>query len=233
MLTIPYQVFTGTKDQTKSLYHGSRSGIVGKITPCSRSFCEFGSGFYMGDRPEQPLTLICAEKSPVFYEVELNMEGLRCLRLDGLVWALFIASKRRRMDRMMDTGFYRSLVQLDDGCDLVIGKIADDRMFIVLDRFFQGDITDTALLQCLTALELGTQYVAVSQKACDQVKILSERCLGEEEKTQLQRTSSENRAKGKKLADDICRAHRRDGRYFDELLEEVSQGVRSVSDPTL
>ena len=68
---------------------------------------------------------------------------------------------------------------------------------------------------------------------CDQVKILSEHRLSEEEKTQLLRTSSENRAKGKKLADDICRAHRRDGRYFDELLEEVSQGVRFVSDTAL
>ena len=233
MLTIPYQVFTGTKFQTKALYHGSRSGIVGKITPCSRSFCEFGSGFYMGDRPEQPLTLICAEQAPVFYEIELDMDGLRCLKLDGLAWALFIACKRRRMDHMMNTGFYRSLVQLDAGCDLVIGKIADDRMFIVLDRFFQGEITDTALLQCLTALELGTQYVAVSQKACDQVKILSEHRLGEEEKVKLQQVSNENRAKGKTLADDICRAHRRDGRYFDELLEEVSQGVRFVPDPAL
>lgn len=233
MLTIPYQVFTGTKFQTKALYHGSRSGIVGKITPCSRSFCEFGSGFYMGDRPEQPLTLIYAEQAPVFYEIELDMEELRCLRLDGLAWALFIACKRRRMDHMIGTDFYRSLVQLDAGCDLVIGKIADDWMFIVLDRFFQGEITDAALLQCLTALDLGTQYVAISQKACDQVKILAEHRLSEEEKTQLQRTSSENRAKGKKLADDICRAHRRDGRYFDELLEEVSQGVRFVSDTAL
>lgn len=233
MLTIPYQTFTGTKDQAKSLYHGSRSGIVGKISPCSNSFCEFGSGFYMGDRPEQPLTLICAEKSPVFYEVELNMEGLRCLRLDGLVWALFIASKRQRMNHIRNSDFYRSLVQLDDGCDLVIGKIADDRMFIVLDRFFQGDITDTALLQCLTALDLGTQYVAISQKACDQVKILSERCLGEEEKAKLLQTSNENRAKGREMADDICRAHRRDGRYFDELLEEVSQGVEFIPNATV
>lgn len=230
MLTIPYQIFTGAKNQTVSLYHGSRNGIVGKISPCSRSLCDFGSGFYMGDRPEQPLTLVCAEKAPVFYELKLNMERLQCLKLDGLAWALFIAYKRQRMNHMLGSSLYQSFAQLDAGCDLVIGKIADDRMFIVLDRFFQGDITDTALLQCLTALELGTQYVAVSQKACDQVAILSERHLSESEKVQLRQKSNENRARGKKLADDICRAHRRDGRYFDELLKEVSQGVRFVPD---
>ena len=41
------------------LYHGSKNGIKGEIQPSSRKHCDFGTGFYMGTEPEQPLTLIC------------------------------------------------------------------------------------------------------------------------------------------------------------------------------
>ena len=41
------------------LFHGSKSGIKGKISPISRSLCDFGQGFYMGTEKEQPMTLIC------------------------------------------------------------------------------------------------------------------------------------------------------------------------------
>ena len=41
------------------LYHGSKSGIKGEIRPdAGRGMCDFGAGFYMGDRPEQPMGLI-------------------------------------------------------------------------------------------------------------------------------------------------------------------------------
>ena len=41
------------------LYHGSKLGLKGAISPRSRAVCDFGCGFYMGDAPQQPLTLIC------------------------------------------------------------------------------------------------------------------------------------------------------------------------------
>ena len=38
------------------LYHGSKSGIKGDIQcNLSRDKCDFGPGFYMGDKPEQPM----------------------------------------------------------------------------------------------------------------------------------------------------------------------------------
>ena len=40
-----------TKDETITLYHGSKSGICGKIAPKSRKHCDFGTGFYMGTEP--------------------------------------------------------------------------------------------------------------------------------------------------------------------------------------
>jgi len=33
-----------------------------------------------------------------------------------------------------------------EGYDTIVGFITNDRMFVVLDRFFNGEITDTALV---------------------------------------------------------------------------------------
>ena len=56
--------------------------------------------------------------------------------------------------------------------DLPNVRIANDRMFFVIDNFFIGNITDAALINSLSALELGKQYVAVTQKGCDAGQII-------------------------------------------------------------
>lgn len=53
---------------------------------------------------------------------------------------------------------------------MIIGYIANDRMFIVLDRFFNGEITDLALVNSLSALKLGKQYVALTEKRSKPLK---------------------------------------------------------------
>lgn len=51
------------------LYHGSKSGIDGKIIPISKQYCYFGKGFYMGTEKQQPLTLICNFPNAKLYTV--------------------------------------------------------------------------------------------------------------------------------------------------------------------
>ena len=75
---------------------------------------------------------------------------------------------------------YKYFASIVDEYDMILGYIADDRMFVVLDRFFNGDITELALIHSLSALKLGKQYAALTQKACDQIKILEEKELSEE-----------------------------------------------------
>ena len=91
-------------------------------------------------------------------------------------------------------------------------------MFVVLDRFFNGIITDVSLIHCLSALKLGKQYVALTDKACNKIKILNEQVLTEDERIELKQKSEENRSKGISLAEEICRKYRREGRFFDEIL---------------
>ena len=139
-----------------TLYHGSKAGLDGPIRPISRDRCDFGSGFYLGTERLQPLTLICSYDKPCLYTVELDFDGLSVLDYsDGLDWALSIALNRGKLTRETAPALYDHIAQLSNGKDVITGKIANDRMFVVLDRFFAGAITDTALLACLSALDIG------------------------------------------------------------------------------
>lgn len=210
----------GDTDNKLVLYHGSKKGIVGDIAPISREECDFGSGFYMGTNTLQPLTLICNEDKPKFYTVELDMTGLKVLTVEiSMDWAMLIAYYRKEMESAKGTAIYEKYAHMADGYDIIIGYIADDRMYTELSRFFNKTLTDVALIHCLSALDLGKQYVAISEKACKQIKILKEETLSGLELSLLKDMSAERRKAGIALAEEIEVKYRREGKFFDEILK--------------
>lgn len=221
---IDYSQFEGnrifTSNEVVMLYHGSKAGIVGDIAPTSREHCDFGKGFYMGTEMSQPLTLICNYPDAKLYTVKADLSGLKILDVEvGIDWALLVAYNRGKLEAVKGTAIYNRIAEMAEGCDMLIGFIADDRMFVVLDRFFKGEITDEALIHSLSALKLGKQYVALTKKACKQIKIVEEKVLTNEDREKLRIESEDNRSKGIALADEICRQYRREGRFFDEILK--------------
>ncbi|MCC2865510.1 DUF3990 domain-containing protein [Anaerovorax odorimutans] len=90
---------------------------------------------------------------------------------------------------------------------------------LTLDRFSNGEITDLALVNSLSALQLGKQYLALTEKACKNITILDEQELSEADRNELKRESETNRLKGIEMAEEICRTYRREGRFFDEILK--------------
>ncbi|MBO5370323.1 MAG: DUF3990 domain-containing protein [Clostridia bacterium] len=204
------------------LYHGSKSGIVGAIEPKSRKQCDFGKGFYMGTDPNQPLTLICDYEESKFYIVSICAEALKSLEVNtDIDWAMLVAYNRGKMEKIKDTDLYNKYRDMMTDKDLIIGSIANDRMFYVIDNFFVGNVTDVALVNSLSALQLGRQYVTVSQNGCDAVRIEKEIPLSYLERLVMKEVADENRAKGISLANDICKNYRREGKFFDEILDEA------------
>lgn len=202
------------------LYHGSKSGINGEIKPISRERCDFGKGFYMGTDEVQPLTLICNYPDAKLYTVKADLSGLKILDIEvGIDWALLVAYNRGKMESAKGTVVYNRIAEMANECDMIIGFIANDRMFVVLDRFFNGEITDAALINSLSALKLGKQYVALTERACKQIKIVEEKILSNEERENLKYTSEENRTNGIALANEICLKYRREGLFFDEIIK--------------
>lgn len=209
------------------LYHGSKSGIDGKIEPRSRDKCDFGKGFYMGTDPGQTLTLICDFPKSEFYIVSIDEKDLKIIEIpENIEWAMLVAYYRGRMDKIKGTSLYNKYENYLSDNDLVIGSIANDRMFYVIDNFFQGLITDEALVGSLSALQLGKQYVMLTQKGCDHAKIERKVELSWLERKCLQVVSEEKRIKGINIANDICKNYRREGRFFDEILDAAQKGEK-------
>ena len=202
------------------LYHGSKSGIKGPIAPISRARCDFGKGFYMGTGPHQPLTLISDFEQSRFYVIRLDLAGLRILQVTpDIEWAMLVAYNRGKMDEARETKLYERFSHMADGYDVIVGSIANDRMFYVLDNFFLGNITDKALVMSLSALRLGQQYVAITEKACSHATVEAEIELSYLERVFLRDLGESNRARGVNLANEICKDYRREGLFFDEILK--------------
>lgn len=207
------------------LYHASKSGIEGTIEPKSRKQCDFGKGFYMGTDPSQTLTLICDYEKSKFYIVSVSTENLALIEVPADIdWAMLVAYHRGKMGKIDGTPFYNKYRDMTQDKDLIIGNIANDRMFFVIDNFFVGNVTDMALVNSLSALQLGKQYVVISQKGCDAVRIEAEVELSYLERLFIKEIAEENRARGISLANDICKNYRREGIYFDEILDEAKSG---------
>lgn len=210
-----------TDDNSLILYHGSKSGIEGDIRPISRKYCDFGKGFYMGTEPSQPLSLICDEKKPKFYTLKMHTDGLKILNIDvGIEWAMLIAYYRGYMKGTEESSIYQRYANMAVGYDMILGYIADDRMYRVMKSFFEREITDVALINSLSALDLGRQYVCLTDKACNQIEILSEKNISPLELCILKDKSIQHREEGIALTEDILVKFRREGKYFDELLVE-------------
>lgn len=207
------------------LYHGSKAGIEGAIEPKSRKQCDFGKGFYMGTEPIQALTLICDYEKSKFYIVSIGTDELAHMEVPtDIDWAMLVAYHRGKMEKINGTSFYNKYRDMTANKDLIVGNIANDRMFFVIDNFFVGNVTDAALINSLSALQLGKQYVTVSQKGCDAVRIEAEVNLSYLERLLMKEVAEKNRAKGISLANDICKNYRREGLFFDEILDEAKNG---------
>jgi transcriptional regulator with XRE-family HTH domain len=217
---------TAVTDGRVLLFHGSKSGIDGKIEPISRPQCDFGQGFYMGTEASQALTLICDYEKSKLYLTSVDLTGLRAVEVPANIdWAMLVAFHRGKMEKIAGTPLYEKNRAMTLNKDLVIGCIANDRMFYVIDNFFIGNITDTALVNSLAALQLGKQYVAVSEKGCEAVTIEKEIEISWLERLFIKDVAEENRAKGVSMANDICRNYRREGLFFDELLDRAGNGA--------
>lgn len=219
---IAKQVKRDADDNRLIVYHGSKKGLQGRIEPISRESCDFGKGFYLGTDPAQPLTLICDEDKPVLYTMKLDLTGLKVLKVEmDLEWAMLIAYYRGYMDEVKGSEIYKKYEKMADGYDVILGYIANDRMYRVMKSFFEKEITDVALIHSLSALDLGRQYVCKTQKACDRLEIIDKRELTSLELAILRDKSIVRRQEGIDLTEEILLKYRREGKFFDEILRGV------------
>lgn len=166
------------------LFHGSKKGINEEIDlNHSKIINDFGKGFYLGETFEQTATYIAYSKSHYIYSFLLNIENLKIIKLNvEEEWMFAIAYYRGWIDEYQDHPIIKSIKDKVENADIIIAPIADNKMFDLIDEFVSGMTTDLQCVKALSATNLGFQYVVKSEKAINQLKILSEMFLCEEEK---------------------------------------------------
>lgn len=166
------------------LFHGSKKGINKEIDlNHSKIINDFGQGFYLGETFEQAATYIAYSKSHYIYSFLLNIENLKIIKFNvEEEWMFAIAYYRGWIDEYQEHPIIKSIRDKVENADIIIAPIADNKMFDLIDEFVSGMTTDLQCVKALSATNLGFQYVAKSEKAINQLKILSEMFLCEEEK---------------------------------------------------
>lgn len=207
------------------LYHGSKDGLIGPIglkSGRNRTSCDFGQGFYMGDEPTQPRTLICSGTHPTLYTLDLDLDGLSVHRFEtDEDWALFVAFNRGFLDAYRNTPCFRRLRTIRETSDVIVGRIANDRIFAVMKLFFDGLVGVPALVKSLSALNVGNQYCALTKKAFARISVVGEKRYSKRECELFRAKSERQRRRGVALADEICVSMRREGEGFPDLVRRL------------
>ena len=207
-------------DKHKLLFHGAKTLIEGNLDVSkSRENNDFGKGFYCGETLEQAAMFVSAYPKSSIYMMSFGTEGLDGVRYSvNQDWMLTIAYFRGHLGAFGEAPKIKTLIQKLEGVDYIVAPIADNRMFQIIDSFIEGEITDEQCRHCLSATNLGYQYVFKTQKAVNQIEVL-ERCYLCEYEKELY---IKNRKLDNKVSEDKIKVakkqYRGKGLYIDEIL---------------
>lgn len=203
------------------LFHGAKTRIEGGLRlDCSKRKNDFGAGFYCGESLEQSAMFVSTFPSSSLYMLKFNSIGLNCKEFAvNREWMLMIAYFRERLGDYADSEMIAALQRELVGVDYIVAPIADNRMFEIIDQFIDGEITDVQCQHCLSATNLGNQYVFISERGLKQVEIL-ERCYltaAEKESYLVSRQESYEINKDKVRV--ARKQYRAQGNYIEDILK--------------
>lgn len=209
-------------ESRKILFHGAKTNIEGNLDIAkSRKNNDFGQGFYCGESLEQSAMFVSTYPNSSLYMIDFDKKGLRGKKYTvDREWMLTIAYFRGRLKGVEHVPMVSELVAGMKDADYIVAPIADNRMFEIIDSFIDGEITDQQCKHCLSATNLGNQYVFLTQKALSQVRILEHCYLAKEEKEYYLRSRKESSDVSLDKVKIARRQYRGQGQYIEEILNE-------------
>ena len=204
------------------LYHGSKEGIEGEITTkIGNRHCDFGEGFYLTDTKESAYKLVCQRKNPVVYEFELDVSTISNKKIlnKDINWLMVVAAFRNKLD---DKIIREKIINRINSYDLVIGNIADDRLFTTLDWFFDNIYSCEVAIELLNTIDFGLQYVLKSDNSLKKLKPITANNIFSGELLALREIRTSEKMSIKERMDDIRSKHRKSGvieTYYSDLKE--------------
>ena len=202
------------------LFHGAKTDISGHISvEKSRRNNDFGLGFYCGESLEQSAMFVSNYPHASLYMLDFDKTGMQELRL-GVEqdWMLMIAFFRGKLTAYENHPIIQRILNRLNGIDYVVAPIADNRMFQIIDSFIEGEITDVQCRHCLSATNLGNQYVFLTQRAADRIQILRKCYLASVEKEAYISIRSEDAEVSNDKVKIARKQYRGQGKYIEDIL---------------
>lgn len=202
------------------LFHGAKTDISGHISvEKSRRNNDFGQGFYCGESLEQSAMFVSNYPRASLYMLDFDKTGMQELRL-GVEqdWMLMIAFFRGKLTAYENHPIIQRILNRLNGIDYVVAPIADNRMFQIIDSFIEGEITDVQCRHCLSATNLGNQYVFLTQRAADRIQILRKCYLASVEKEAYISIRSEDAEVSNDKVKIARKQYRGQGKYIEDIL---------------
>ena len=203
------------------LFHGAKTKLYGALSVNrSKMINDFGNGFYCGESLEQSAMFVATYSMASLYMLKFDPSDLVCKRYGvNREWMLTIAYYRGRLEAYKDTSIVKEIARAREGIDYIIAPIADNRMFEIIDSFIDGEITDVQCQHCLSATNLGMQYVFISDNALKKVTLL-ERCyLADSEKESYLHTRQESYRMNQDKVKLARKQYRNQGEYIEDILK--------------
>lgn len=209
------------RSKAKVLFHGAKHGISGKLSlKFSKENNDFGIGFYCGESLEQSAMFVTEYKAPSLYIIKADLAGLKkCEFSVEQDWAIAIAHFRGKLGDYSEHSYVKKILKKIEAADYIIAPIADNKMFETIDEFVDGNITDIQCQHCLSATNLGKQYVFRTEKALEHVSTLQKCWLSTNERefyVNERHIAYEDGINKIKLAK---QKYRGQGKYIDEVLK--------------
>lgn len=203
------------------LFHGAKKTIEGKLRlDYSKKRNDFGPGFYCGESLEQSAMFVATYPTSSLYMLKFNHLNLTRKEFDvNRDWMLMIAYFRDRLGKYANSEIINSLVNELQNVDYIVAPIADNRMFEIIDQFIDGEITDVQCQHCLSATNLGKQYVFISEKALKQIEILEQCYLCNSEKEHYLSSRQEGFEMNRDKVKIARKQYRGQGKYIEDILK--------------
>ncbi len=207
-------------DNSIILFHGAKTSIDGPISiGKSKDTNDFGKGFYCGESLEQSAMFVSGFPNSSLYITQFDKSDLCYTKLNvDRDWMLLIAYFRNKLTNYSEHPLVLNLLSKLEGVDYIIAPIADNRMFEIIDSFIEGEITDIQCQHCLSATNLGNQYVFITPKALKNLKILRHCYLAEAEKEYYLSSKRESSKIGNDKVKIARIQYRGQGKYIEEIL---------------
>ena len=216
------------------LFHGSKGGITGKISPYnSRLNCDFGQGFYMGTDIMQTKSLVAKQDvnyKPFLYAYKILISEIpkeRILVLKDMDWLYAVLACRNSDEtkKYNDLPIAKKWRECLKEYDVIVGAIADDSIVEAMKSFAENSLTDQGLEACLRKLNLGIQFVFRTEFACSKIveEPIFKRELVKKEKVDAETYYSNMKYKARNVVKEYKKEYKGVGKTLSDIIEEQKQ----------